>query len=576
MINKLKIIFAFFILGLAFNCYAEEITLIYTGDTHAALYPCHCPKEPDGGISRRATLINKLRKGSAASLVLDSGGFFAGGAFDENAQNTQLDMQRTATNIRAMELMRYDAALVSNDEFNFGPEFLKQSAAGAKFAFLSCDVALDGLAAFIIKEISGIKVGIAGVTGISAQRKAAGIKSIDPKAAVRMTVEEIKKKNAEIIILLSGLSESDNAELAKEVPGIDIIISNRGKTKKEKAVKSGTALMLNPAWQGRKLTKVAVALKGRKLADYKSEDLRLSSEIADDPAVSAIRPQCFSDYDCRKKGMSGSCKNPGNVNAECRFSEPAKVSLTVVVPKDCRVCDTRPLVDYLKNHLPGLAVSQVRYPSPEADKLIKACGVKALPLYLLGKEVENQPFFYAQLKKASEDKGEFYMLKPAYTGISYLLERDPIKGRLDLFVSLFGKDAKVSVDAAKEFNPSLHFLVFQKDGAFSAAKGTPEIEESLRSVCVKKYYPGLFLDYIGCRMKAIDSTWWQDCAAGMDHAQIASCAKSEEGAGLLRENISLNQEAQVTIGPSYLMDNIEMFAIEGKPAPEDLRKVIKK
>jgi hypothetical protein len=39
---------------------AKDVVILYTGDTHAMLYTCSCPKEPDGGVARRATLVKKL------------------------------------------------------------------------------------------------------------------------------------------------------------------------------------------------------------------------------------------------------------------------------------------------------------------------------------------------------------------------------------------------------------------------------------------------------------------------------------------------------------------------------------
>ncbi|MFA5096199.1 MAG: hypothetical protein WC478_02545, partial [Candidatus Omnitrophota bacterium] len=60
----------------------QELVLIYTGQTHGALYPCNCPAEPDGGLARRATLSRQLKKQYSGSLLLDSGNFFSGGLLD--------------------------------------------------------------------------------------------------------------------------------------------------------------------------------------------------------------------------------------------------------------------------------------------------------------------------------------------------------------------------------------------------------------------------------------------------------------------------------------------------------------
>ena len=46
-------------------CFAEKITILYTGGTHAALYHCGCPVQPDGGVGRRMTKVKELRKGKS-------------------------------------------------------------------------------------------------------------------------------------------------------------------------------------------------------------------------------------------------------------------------------------------------------------------------------------------------------------------------------------------------------------------------------------------------------------------------------------------------------------------------------
>lgn len=139
-INYLKFLlfsfgFAFCVLSFKLTCHAEEVTILYTGSTHAMLYPCNCPFEPDGGVSRRATLIKQLRKDFPDALLLDSGSYFAAGLLDENTQNTQLDTQRTLINLKAMELMKYDGLSIGNDEFNFGKQFLLDNIRDKKLHF---------------------------------------------------------------------------------------------------------------------------------------------------------------------------------------------------------------------------------------------------------------------------------------------------------------------------------------------------------------------------------------------------------------------------------------------------------
>src|SRR3990167_6921923 len=103
------------------------------------LYHCDCPREPDGGVARRAALVRELRTKYPGALLLDSGNFFAGGPYDNYSQNTQLDKERSLINLQAMALMRYDALALGEAEFNFGWDFFKENTAVFGPAILSCN-----------------------------------------------------------------------------------------------------------------------------------------------------------------------------------------------------------------------------------------------------------------------------------------------------------------------------------------------------------------------------------------------------------------------------------------------------
>ncbi|MCM8795663.1 MAG: metallophosphatase [Candidatus Omnitrophica bacterium] len=556
--------------------YAKEITLIYTGETHAMLYPCFCPKEPDGGIARRATLIKQLRKRYPYTLLLDSGGFFAAGLMDEYTLNTELDKNRTEVNLKAMELMGYDAVALGDDEFNFGREFLESKIKNTRLTFVSCNIKSDNLSPYIIKEVAGTKIGIIGVTGIFAMSKAEGLKFLEPKIAVRQAIEQLKKSGADMIILLSHQGEEEDIRLLNEVLGIDILITAHSRSKEEPVSKIGETLILRPSWQGRRLGVLSLSIEENKIKNYKVEELRLSEKIADDPEILKILPRCYSDRDCREKNITGMCVDAGELTARCIFSPPVPLKLLIITPKSCRVCNTQPVIDYLKRHLPGLFTSYIYYPSQEAEKMLKNLPVKGLPVYLLEEKVEKEKSF-SLIKDNLERHTNFYLVKPQFSGISYFLERKQIKGKLDLFISLYDKDTSRLLEAIRGFNPQVHFLAIEEDKhKFDAARGNLEVEEYLRAVCVDKYYPKFFWDYLICRAKNINSSWWEDCLGELDALRIRTCAKSEEAEALLRENIRLNKQIEVMFGPVYLLENQEVFSTEGVPTKEELSKIIKR
>lgn len=581
-----KFIFGFFFVWILTNiinpAFAKEITILYTGSTHSMLYPCNCPIEADGGVSRRAALIKQLRKNNPNILVLDSGNFFAGGLMDEYTQDARLNMQRTKVNLKAMELIKYDAAALGEDEFNFGLDFLKENIAKTNLNFLSCNISIknDGeltkkILPYIIKQVGGLKVGIIGLTNNLAKQRAGDISFVEPGIAVEKTVEELKKNNTDILIVLSNLGETQNSDLINEVKGINILITNRPVKEGESYKETGSTFVFNPSRQGRKLGVLALSIKNGKITVKKSELKRLSDKIKNNPQIEEILPSCFSDNDCKDKNVSGACLNPGTKQSQCVFSQAKKVSLLVITMKNCLSCDTKNTVDYLNKIFPGITPVFLLNTDTKAIKLINELGINGLPAYLLGREVEQETGFNS-LKKNLNLKNDFYVLNPDIAGLSYYLNREKKEGNLDLFISLYGRDTSVILEAIKDFNPDIHFLAIEENSKFQTAGGGIETEEYLRCVCVKKYYPKEFWNYLICRAKNIQSSWWDNCLGSSDSSKIKTCATSLEGAALLRENIKINKELKVVFGPIYLLDNRQIFGIQGVPTKSDLKRIFKK
>jgi len=433
------------------------------------------------------------------------------------------------------------------------------------------------IAPYIIKEIAGVKIGIIGLTNPAAKLKAQNLEFIEPKAGLKASVGELKKKGASPVILLSNLGESEDLKIIENIPGISVVIDGHNRVDKAPFTKAGDVVILRSSIQGRRLGLAILSLKDGKINNISAQENRVSDKISDDPGILKILPRCFSDNDCKKEGLIGACQNAGENNASCLFSEAAKVSLAVIIPADCPVCDTKPVVNFLKKQFPGLDTSYINYPDKLAMKLIEdlKVPVSGLPIYLLGKEVAKEKNF-DNLKSNLAERGDYYMLNPQASGISYFLNRDKIKGKLDLFVSLFDKDILKILNAVKEFNPSVHLLTVLNNDKIEAERGDAEVEEDERAVCVQKYYPKSFWDYITCRAKNIGSSWWDDCARNLDVNKIKACARGNEGIALLKENSKLGQELKIMFGPAYLFDNQNIFSTRGAPTKEELKKIIKR
>lgn len=562
-------------------CFAEKITVLYTGQTHASLYHCDCPKEPDGGLSRRMAKIAQLRQENPHTLLLDAGGFFSGGMFDEHSQGVELDKTRNDIQLAAMGLMGYDAAVIGDDELNFGRDYLSEKIKKSKLPLLSANLKLDGLKPYIVKKISGVNIAVIGLTNEQAKVKSAGAELTDAVPALLRTIREVKKNNADLVLVLSYLGEEKDKALLNEVKDVDILISGRPQDPPENYSRIGSAYLVRPVWQGRRLSKIDLELENRKIKSLKLEQIRLSKEIPDAGEIAKILPRCFSDADCLENGVKGRCSSPSQLQSSCSYDKPKKIQLLIVQPAGLQVLHQEQFIGFLKSLFPGIEPRVVDSDSSEGKSLVEKSRAKLLPLYLLAKEADAEAGFKKILEFIEAREG-YYYLSPRLAGGSIFVGRERIPGRLDVFLGSSSKDIKAILSRLKELEDkhkgvkvNIHYLAVEGQGVFSAPGGLFELEEDIRQVCAMSYGQDKFWDYALCRAEFKESSWWEVCAEAhkLDAKKIKKCALSDEGVNLLRENTKLNKELEIASGPTLLVDNSTVFALSGVPDLEALEKI---
>ena len=111
-------------------------------------------------MARRATLIEQTRKEAPLVLLVDSGDLLVGTAMSS--------VFRGEPDIKAMNLMRYDALALGNHDFDFGTRHLKNLRKEASFPFLCTNVRPqdpDVCQRHAIKHLGHVRVGLIGLIG---------------------------------------------------------------------------------------------------------------------------------------------------------------------------------------------------------------------------------------------------------------------------------------------------------------------------------------------------------------------------------------------------------------------------
>jgi 5'-nucleotidase len=142
----------------------KKLTILHTNDVHSHIdpFPIDDPKYANkGGVSRRATLIDQVRREEENVLLLDAGDIFQGTPYF-NYYGGELEM-------KLMSMLKYDLGTLGNHDFDNGIDGFYKQMPHAKFDFVSANydfknTVLDGIVKpYKIFEKGGLKIGIFGL-----------------------------------------------------------------------------------------------------------------------------------------------------------------------------------------------------------------------------------------------------------------------------------------------------------------------------------------------------------------------------------------------------------------------------
>ena len=210
---------------------APKLAIVITGRQDGYLEPCGCAglDRMRGGLSRRQTMIESLRKRGWPLVVLDAGGL------SKRVGPQALLKFRVA--LEAMAEMGYDAIGLGTSELRFPAADLVNPIAGEEGRagrFVSANVGLFGLSAQLtprkrIVEAAEMKVGVTSILGKKYQREIHNpdVELTDPEAALEPLVAELRPA-CDLMILLAHATQEESLALARRFPAWDVVVTTDG------------------------------------------------------------------------------------------------------------------------------------------------------------------------------------------------------------------------------------------------------------------------------------------------------------------------------------------------------------
>jgi 5'-nucleotidase len=284
----------------------KTFTILHTNDLHSSfigLGPAadYTPftlndDATRGGYARLAGLIaqrREAREDQGPVLVLDAGDYSMGTPFGAATRETGGELQ-------IMSLMGYDATTFGNHEFDLGPDGLGKSIGVAAKAgrvpavlasntgFAAKDDALADLQRlaregvirpYLVIERGGIRFGLFGVLGKEAivYTNGGAVTFADANEAAREIVTVLREaEKVDLVIALShggvekgkdgSIADGDDVRLAKDVPGIDVVIGGHSHTELQKAIiVNGRTPVVQTGKESNNLGELVLTLNGDKL-----------------------------------------------------------------------------------------------------------------------------------------------------------------------------------------------------------------------------------------------------------------------------------------------------------------------
>lgn len=228
----------------SFSGASKKITILHTNDVHSHIDAFGSDEGRNankGGVARRASLIESIRKENPNTLLLDAGDIFQGTPYF-NYYGGELEF-------KLMSLLKYDLATIGNHDFDNGIDGLYAQLPHAKFDFVSANYDFTNtilnthVKPYKIFTKENIKIGVFGLgiklDGLVDEMMYKETEYLDPiETAQEMTRILKEDKKCDLVICLSHLGYFykkfpeiiSDLNLAKQTRNIDLIIGGHTHT----------------------------------------------------------------------------------------------------------------------------------------------------------------------------------------------------------------------------------------------------------------------------------------------------------------------------------------------------------
>ncbi|HVK72407.1 MAG TPA: multiheme c-type cytochrome [Kofleriaceae bacterium] len=234
-------------------------TLVALGELRGQIEPCGCTTDPLGDLARTAKLVAEAR-GRGPVVVVDSGSLLYTQAV-------------VPAHMKAQEELKADLlARVYKDDLQvaalgLGPNDLASGPGNVRLPRQVANLPAGGPVAVAAPGLVAVGNETIGVLGVTDPALLPGLGATDPVAAARAAVTDLRGRGAARIVAVATMDRKAAVSLAREVPGIDIMVVGLGlqapapDAVRARAEQVGDTWMVFPTDRGQVVSKFEITLR---------------------------------------------------------------------------------------------------------------------------------------------------------------------------------------------------------------------------------------------------------------------------------------------------------------------------
>lgn len=295
----------------------KTLVLLHTNDIHGHFTPwlgweAEMKGRRFGGFDRLASVVAKERKKHPDRVLLLDAGDFLG-------DTMLMDLTRGMAGLEFANYLGYDALVIGNHEPDFDPDHLRKWIAGARFPVLGTNLLEKKSGAlfrkpYVVREVNGIKVGILGLAypntpKTTAPKNVAGLVFEDPITTCEKYLPRLRKDGATVVVVLAHLGLGAEIDLARKVPGIDVVIGGHSHNRTAKPIQVKETLVVQAGAHGSDVGRLELRLVRDKLRGHSYDLISLDHEtIPSDPDALKLLEKVVSPHRKQMEEVIGQAK----------------------------------------------------------------------------------------------------------------------------------------------------------------------------------------------------------------------------------------------------------------------------